>query len=999
MANKNSLIRVYFLSLLALSTVPVAILGYLWVAKEYDTFTQQMANMRDAFVQSKQELLRREVDKAIEYMDYRRAQINSDLYKELRQQVATAVTLVRNIHLDRGADESQEALLLRIRQNVDVLRFNEGKGFFFVLGSDGRVILPPTHPLTGARLDTETMASLVNNLQQNKNNPAYIQYSYSDPEAGIEPRRNNSVAFYYAPLNIYVLASTYLDDAVARVKAEVVDRLGAIPFDPNSSVLFVTDYEGVQKVNPYNPKLIGQTLVDVTQFLSDAEDVAAGDFREIAWQQLGSEQAVAANSYMRAYEEWGFVVGAGFFLDELDALLAKEREALEQRVFGHIRFIVLVAVGLLLSVVLVAGYMARRSERGFKLFQQFFNEASKKSINIDVAQLPFSEFEELAIDANYMVDTRSNTERALQVSERRLTLALDAAKNYVWELDLRNENLRVDAEFFASLGFSGAQREQSVGNFIDLCHPEDRASVAAAFLNWRRAVPGNSVDFRVRDKQAGDVWIQLRGDIVELGDNKKPLRAMGIMTDISDRKRLESELVAARIAADDANHAKSQFLSSVSHELRTPLNGVLGYTQLMLRESEVSEQAQSHLNAIDSCGTHLLNLINDVLDLAKVESGNMEIDAHPASLPSLIRSVGDIVRQRALNKGLRYELEYEDGLPEFVQVDEVRLRQVLVNLLDNAVKFTEQGHVSLSLRRGDAPGSIYFSVRDTGIGIPEGRMAEVLEPFKQVNQFQGMGTGLGLSICTRLIEAMGGELGLESDYGHGSHFYFELPVPEAASPEHIASETALGSHAAALIAKLSVLVVDDVVGCDLLSKMLGEHCALLSHAHNFETALQLAKKTRFDLVIFDVVAVGDPQQFMGVIPALHEGNKPAFIVLSAADEAELYETTALRTRTLFKPLAHNALLSAIEGLATNVEKPQERGLPIQALDDELLSDLLNVLSLGDVAGLRQLIQDLLSRGEVKVEFADEVVRMLEDFDLERLHMLLLSCAGAEVEHG
>ncbi|MFZ5549148.1 MAG: ATP-binding protein [Pseudomonadota bacterium] len=321
-----------------------------------------------------------------------------------------------------------------------------------------------------------------------------------------------------------------------------------------------------------------------------------------------------------------------------------------------------------------------------------------------------------------------------------------------------------------------------------------------------------------------------------------------------------TQLQVAKEAAESASAAKSEFLARMSHELRTPLNAVIGYAQILKMDGGLTSRQRAGLDNIHAGGEHLLTLIVDILDLARIEAGRIELYPAPVRLQSLLGSVGDIVRLKAEEKGLVFNVALGDGLPETVVADEKRLRQVLINLLGNAVKFTDSGHVTLALSRGEATARegfvrLRFAVSDSGIGIAPEVVPRLFQPFEQAGEAhrRSAGTGLGLAISRQLVGLMGGDIQVQSRPGVGSTFWFELELapahdqPAAQSPA--AAPAVLGYEGV----RRRILVADDVM---VNRRML---CELL-HQLGFETheaadGLQVLDQVRLvapHIVLMDV---------------------------------------------------------------------------------------------------------------------------------------------------
>jgi signal transduction histidine kinase len=313
---------------------------------------------------------------------------------------------------------------------------------------------------------------------------------------------------------------------------------------------------------------------------------------------------------------------------------------------------------------------------------------------------------------------------------------------------------------------------------------------------------------------------------------------------------------AARHAAEAANRAKSQFLASMSHELRTPLNGVLGYAQLLTMEGGLSARQARGLETIHQSGQHLLALINDILDLARIEAGHTELKPAPMNLSHLLQSVVNLMRVKADEKRLAFVFDAGVGLPESVLADERRLRQVLLNLLGNAIKFTDNGMVSLRASaetKGQSQVLLRLDVEDTGVGMPPDDLERIFDPFVQVGEVQRRsgGTGLGLAITRALVNDMGGRVQVSSEFGRGTQFRVELPLPLARPAEAEEAATQKVPGVARYRGPVQrVLVVDDVAAnrtlmCDFLTKagfkvaQASDGCELLTAARSFRPDLVL----------------------------------------------------------------------------------------------------------------------------------------------------------------
>jgi signal transduction histidine kinase/DNA-binding LacI/PurR family transcriptional regulator/FixJ family two-component response regulator len=490
------------------------------------------------------------------------------------------------------------------------------------------------------------------------------------------------------------------------------------------------------------------------------------------------------------------------------------------------------------------------------------------------------------------------------------------------------------------------------------------------------------------------------------------------------------ELAQARDAAEAANRAKSAFLAQMSHELRTPLNGILGYAQILKRK-RLDADVTGGLTIIQQSGAHLLTLINDILDLAKIEAGRPELNPTVVHMPRFLNDIVGIIRARAETKHLSVAFEAPPDLPEWVRADETKLRQILLNLLGNAVKFTDQGQVTLRVRLADqrpttderredketgrqgdirdanlplslllpfSQSAIRFEVEDTGVGIAPDQLERIFQPFEQVGELkrQVEGSGLGLAISCQLVRLIGGDLHVESELGRGSCFWFAvaLPLAEVAGMATPAQERLIAGYRGA---RRTILVVDDIASnravlADML-QLLG--FAVLEAEHG-QQAIELAREAHPDLILMDrYMPVLSGLEVIQQIRRLPEVQGIPIIATSAsvaaADQALSRE--AGYDAFLPKPIVWSRLVALFEQYlevdwvyadgAEAAEAPTAL-IPPQ----EELAALGELVAIGDILALQERAAQLEQRDPQWRAFARELAGLADQFELEQLRALL-----------
>ena len=472
------------------------------------------------------------------------------------------------------------------------------------------------------------------------------------------------------------------------------------------------------------------------------------------------------------------------------------------------------------------------------------------------------------------------------------------------------------------------------------------------------------------------------------------------------------QLTIARDEAEAANKAKSTFLAHMSHELRTPLNAILGYTQLIKRDQRLPAEQQQRLTQVQVGGEHLLTLINDILDLSRVEAGKLQLRLSDYYLPGTLADIAELFKIRAEGKDLQFRYETA-GLPDMVHGDATRLRQVLINLLANAIKFTAEGEVALRATRieteepaVDEPSQaarIQFAVEDTGIGIAENELEAIFEPFDQVyNPNQTMeGTGLGLTISRRLVEIMGGQLELESTPGKGSRFWFEVELPLVTESPLWLEEEKLAIVGFEGTQK-KILIVDDIdSNRDLLMEMLSPLNFDLVDARCGEEGLAIAEDFQPDLILTDLVMPGmDGMEMMRQVrqlPGLEE--VIVFAVSASAFPQEKERSIALGANAFFaKPVQFDRLLIALQShldLKPLYEEKQDgiaemetaQSVPV-APPPDLAAAIVESARKGSITMLTEQIEQLEALGEQYRPLAGELRWLAGKYQFDAMVTLL-----------
>ncbi|MGB1984653.1 MAG: ATP-binding protein, partial [Porticoccaceae bacterium] len=489
--------------------------------------------------------------------------------------------------------------------------------------------------------------------------------------------------------------------------------------------------------------------------------------------------------------------------------------------------------------------------------------------------------------------------------------------------------------------------------------------------------------------------LSLEGQRLARGESQRQTQLL--MHEITAHHLTDLELQQAREKADAANIAKSRYLERISHELRTPLNSVMGYAQLLEGAEDIPESRRDSIKVMRSSSEHLTDLIEGLVDMSKIEAGRLDLHRNEVDIVGMIEQLVFMFQIQAQSKNLDLEFTHEQRLPEHVVADNKRLRQVLINLISNAIKFTQQGTVTIDLKYRNQVA--YITVKDTGIGLKEEDIATITEPFVRIAnaEHQTSGSGLGLAITQALIHCMGGDLSIESEFGKGSSFKISLMLPSARQIEHqpAITERVVGYHGDTI----SIMVVDDDINqrrllIDTLSP-LGFNVIAAAEGASCLTMLEQCTPALF------ILDISMPNMTGWELAAelRKRGTKVPIVMISAeAAEGLVQDTDApLHNDYLVKPIHMPSLLKTLAyhlniELQTADELESNQVVEDQNIqtDPAVINELLSFIEIGYLEGFKNTLAQAKQQGSINPTICDSLYKCIESLDMAQIRTQLMS---------
>lgn len=551
------------------------------------------------------------------------------------------------------------------------------------------------------------------------------------------------------------------------------------------------------------------------------------------------------------------------------------------------------------------------------------------------------------------------------------------------EVDNNQTIVRAYERFCNMVGYS---EEELIGkNAAALFLPDEFASVNRHHEGERKQGNASSYEMQLRKKDGSRVWALISG-VPIMDEEGRIVGSMGIHYDLTERKRLEDELASAKEIADEARQAEKQFLANMSHEIRTPLNAIIGMSHLLF-DTQPTHQQREYIEILKTSADFLHSLISDLLDMTKIEAGRIEVQARPFDLVGLLRSTQKVFEMKLHDRPISIDVMLDTRIAGNFVGDELMLNQILMNLVGNAEKFTEEGSIQLTARIKKEENGICwieFAVTDTGIGIPSDKLNLVFQKFKQVNPYgqKHKGTGLGLAITKELVEIQGGSISVRSHEGEGSTFTFMLPFTRAISSGEPEQKTVNNAAETRDLKVCHVLVVEDnLMNQKYICSLLNKWKIPYKLALDGKKAVEQAKQERFDVIMMDIqMPIMNGYEATVAIRSTQNPNQHTPIVALTASAMLDHKNTAMEVGMsdfLTKPFEPNQLMDILQRYApvSMINTPamkidEARLMELYGGDPEYIAEMISTF-LTDIVPDIQLLPSLFKQNDM-----DELARMI-----------------------
>ncbi|HLN53399.1 MAG TPA: cache domain-containing protein [Lentimicrobium sp.] len=917
---RQPLNRLIMGSMLAIAFMLIIVIGYNWIAYENRKFQFESSNIKIQYEENQKRSIKREVERTINYIEYVRSLSQNKLMNNLSNTVETAWNIANNIYNENKSSRSDDEIKIMVRDALRFYRMNP-EDYVFIYSLNGSAILDPGNPAIEGKSALSLHDSLGSFMVMRETellkevDRGFIEYY-------ITSGKNKSDSSLYKltyvkkfkPFGWYIGSKEYLADFEENIKSEVLRRLANIRFD-NDGYIFIqsTNNDPVMAAGSIITKNSSTFTVGLKDRIKITEiALNGGGFVEYKYHRPGELDHEPKISYVQLSKEWDWIVGAGFYSNDTDQFVSvKRKELSEQRIKTFVR--IFIALFLILVLGIFFTYQVnKRIKQGFTRFDRFFKDASEGHMEINETELYSPEFKSLAIAANKMISDLKQARNQLEKEHSLLRSVINSMPDMVFLKDIHSRYIGCNDAF---LKYLQLKEEDFLGKTDFELFDKDSAEF---YYKNDLQILKNGIPIR------NEEWITMPDGNKYLYDTVKVLchhkngEIIGILCisrDITERDLIQKKYIEAKEKAEESDRLKTAFLANMSHEIRTPMNSIVGFSNLIAEGDLTREEQAEYVEHINTGINNLLNLINDIIDIAKIEAGQLNIKPEYYSIGKLIDDVyvsTSEYKKRFNRQGVTFNYVIEDRLRETrVLIDPYRLNQVLTNLIVNAIKFTLKGSIVFGCEKRDS--GLYFYVSDTGIGITEKDQEVLFRRFTQVgdnNGYKAGGTGLGLAISKHLIELMYGQIGVQSHKGKGSLFYFTIPFFPLLETGNITRLSGTNWKD-----KTILIVEKEDASFNYLKAVFSGTSANILRVTETKKIIEQLENTKVDLLYIDF-CLDDETSIDNITKIKQESPEIPLIVQSNYPPEQINSQIAV-DGVVVKPVQYHLLLQAITNVIDN----------------------------------------------------------------------------------
>ncbi|HLO91785.1 MAG TPA: cache domain-containing protein [Lentimicrobium sp.] len=861
--------------MMSIALMLILVVGHYWASYENKKYRTEYNQVKKELVEYQKELVKREVIRTLNYVTYMRSLSQERMMNSLTNRVNTAWNIANSLYKNNRGQMSDDQIKKLIKDALRVYNTGDSEDYIFIFGLDGTSVLQPRNPQREGLSALQIKDSLGNYMvkrevelmkEVDKGFITYYTHSKTDPSDSAIYRYSYLKKF--APFGWYFGSKEYLSDFEKTLKEDVLNRVSKIRFD-SEGYIFIQGFDNEPiMTNGYiiNDNKAKFSMVDVSerQKVSDLAKKGGGfiEYKINRNSVYGKELKIA---YVHPITEWNWIVGAGFYTKDVDQIIKAKGDEIARQKSKTITIISLALFAILLIGYILTKLLINKIKKGFNKFTKFFVAASSDYRLIDVQELSSPEFISLGRSANKMLTDLEATRNALEKEHSLLRSVMNSIPDMVFFKDTVGKYIGCNEAFAKYIGIS---EEELIGKTD---HELFSKEAADFYYNNDKKILSDGQPLR------NEEWSTLPNGKKCLFETLKVLchdssgNIQGIICisrDMTEREIIQKKYIEAKEKAEESDRLKTAFLANMSHEIRTPMNSIVGFSNLIAEGGLSKEEQTEYVGHIDTAINNLLNIINDIIDIAKIEAGQLSIKPEYVDLANLMEEQylsAQEYRKRLMKDKIKIKYSIDSQLyGNKLLVDPYRLTQVLTNLINNAIKFTNVGEIVFGSELRD--GNVFFYVKDTGIGISEEEQQVIFKRFRQVGEgatsHKMGGTGLGLAISKHIVELMNGNINVYSEKGNGSYFTFEIPY----YPHQTETESVHDLVKKDWKDKVILIIEGDDLSFNYVKAVFATTKAKIMRAQNLKDASAICNDTKIDLIYAEMDNSGNQlEEFLGEI--------------------------------------------------------------------------------------------------------------------------------------